>query len=113
MAKALGLGSEIVDFYDNGWPDNYHNDDSELTIVDGKIIMEDGPPGDFPLNEKYELYRFGVIIADDYGVTRDFSYFFNKWKKAKTTITMVIEIPRVQEANIRLLLEGAGIKISS
>jgi hypothetical protein len=107
------LGSEIVDFYENGWPEGNHNDDSELTIVDGKIIMEDGPPGDFPLTEKYELYRFGVIIADDYGVTRDFSYFFNRWKKAKTTVSILIEVPRAQEEEVRKILKGRGIKVAS
>lgn len=112
MTKAIG--SEIVDFYNNGWPDGYYSDDSELSVTDdGQIVREDGDSnsGSLPLTDKYDLVRFGWIFSEKGLEARNFSYFFNKWKKAKTTMTLVIEISKDKEQAVRDLLAAADIKV--
>jgi hypothetical protein len=107
MAKALG--SEIVEFYLNGWPKGYFVDDSELTVTDDRRIM----PGDcsekdrsagFPLSDRFELSKFGVIISEeDSSQIYDFAYFFNRWRKDRDIVTLVAEMPKAMEEKFRKL----------
>jgi hypothetical protein len=115
MAKALG--SDIVDFYRNGWPKGFYCDESNLVVTDeGQIVPESAPvatDGDYsvPLEDKYELDDFGVIINEKTGAHFDFSHFFNKWKKARSVVSLIVEVPISKEDEITGLLKTAGCKI--
>lgn len=107
MAKALG--AEIVEFYLNGWPEGHYVDDSELTITDDRRIMpidssEKDKSSGFPLSDRFELSKFGVIISEaDSSKIYDFAYFFNRWKKNRNVVTLVVEIPIEMEEKFRKL----------
>lgn len=118
MAKAVGY--EIVEFYQQGWPDKHYVDDCDLDVTeDGKIVPSFDSPlyrerdnPEQPLDEKYELNRFGVIIHEDSGEHQDFAYFFNKWKKAKETATIVVTVPKSRFDEIVERMKAEGYKIA-
>lgn len=101
MAKALGV--DIVDFYQNGWPVGYYNDDHELAEIEGALYTEDGEKLD--LHAEYDLRKFGMIIDDkDHAISKPFAHFFQKWLAAKSTRRITIEVPveRVDEVLAQL-----------
>lgn len=111
MAKALG--TEILDFYINGWPDGYHHDDNELGVdEENKSIIVQDTEEVLPSTDRYDLDRFGSIIADDYANTFPFAHFFNKWKKEQTTATVVITFPKEKYNDTVAMLKGLGYKVA-
>ena len=107
MAKALG--AEIVEFYLNGWPKGHYVDDGNLTVTDDRRIMphdcgEKDRSAGASLSDRFELSDFGVIISEeDSSRIYDFAYFFNRWRKDRDVVTLVVEMPRTMEAKFRKL----------
>ena len=107
MAKALG--SEIVEFYLNGWPKGHYVDDGNLTVTDDRRIMphdcsEKDRSAGAPLSDRFELSDFGIIISEeDSSRIYDFAYFFNRWRKDRNVVTLVVEMPRTMEEKFRKL----------
>ena len=68
------IGAEIIDFYNNHFPDGYYHDD-----YDECIDMNNLDP-----NQKYELNDLGYIISDeDPGNGKTFASVFRQWQKNK------------------------------
>lgn len=112
MAKAVGY--EIVEFCQKGWPEGYFSDESILTATDdGKIVRSNGNDNDpsLPLTDLFDLSDFGAIISETTDDSHGFAYFFNKWKKAKTTITLVIQYDKERDSLIRAALEMNKVKV--
>ena len=101
------LGAEIKDFYDNHFPEGYYHDDGiEMHDGDGRWLLKD--------EEKYDLGELGVIVPNDGNYPADaasFESFFRKWKKSRTTVTMVIEVKKEKAEELKKLLEGANVKV--
>jgi hypothetical protein len=98
MAKALG--SEIIDFYANGWPEGYYHDECEIDVE--------------ALNptEKYDLSDFGYVCPEDgNGTEKAFSSVFLKWKKAQSTTTILVTVPKEQLAQAKEQIKALGYKI--
>jgi hypothetical protein len=84
------LGAEIWDFWENAFPKDRFHDDNALEIEDdnGNCMLDP--------TEKYDLDDLGYLCPE-YGTEGDpepFSWFFLKWRKAKTTVTLVIEFDK-------------------
>jgi len=121
MAKALSsekvLGSEIVEFHTTAWPEGHYCDESVLTVMDdGRILRDedsdDSQPG-LPLTDKYDLADFGMIINEKTNEYFEFSHFFNAWKKARTTLTLVVSLDREAESSFRSWCATNGVKLTS
>jgi len=104
------LGAEIWDFWQNGWPEGYYIDDTEIEAEDdkGNCLLD--------LAAKYDLAEFGVLCPDGTQAERmreaeRFSYFFSKWKKAQTKETLVIEVDKSKTEQIKAQLKEMGIKV--
>lgn len=102
------LGSDIVAFFNSEWPEDDYVDECSLSVDGEKIVKEDGT-GDFPLSEKYELQSFGEIYRENSDHVRSLDSAFRKWAKARTTVTMIVEVPKDKEEDIRAILRNAGV----
>lgn len=95
MAKVIG--AEIVAFFDSEWPEEWYVDDGTLTCFEGKIINDADPNtlGGMPLEDKYDLDDFGVLLSSS-RVTEppSINTFFKRWKKDLTTVTLIVEVPK-------------------
>ena len=106
MAKATG--AEIWDFWQHGWPEKYYTDESEIEVEnDDNVCLLD-------LNKLYDLNLFGVVVPDrGIGGARSFAYHFNKWKKNKDTVTIVLTVDKAEvEFVTHTLSLLKGVKIS-
>src|ERR1035438_832155 len=51
--------------------------------------------------DRFELSKFGVIISEeDSSQIYDFAYFFNRWRKDRDIVTLVVEMPRSEERRV-------------
>jgi hypothetical protein len=104
------LGADIVAFFDEPWPDGYYVDDSNKTVVDGKIFADDDDllKNPLPLDKKYELSDFGEQQNEG---GPSLTAMFGKWKKSQTTVTLVVEVPMELEQEVRDKLAITGVKV--
>ena len=100
MAKATG--AEITEFWQHGFPDGYYSDDCETEVMDdkGECVLEP--------SEKYDLGSFGNLYPDnwaggDHDAIISFSSAFARWKKAKTTETLIVEVPKSEVESFKQL----------
>ena len=112
MAKFLG--AEIVAFFDSEWPEEWYVDDGTLTCFEGKII-NDADANTFaglPLEDRYDLDDFGVLLSSS-RVTEppSINTFFKRWKKALTTVTLVVDVPKDALRDATLYLASQGCKV--
>ena len=110
MAKAKG--AEIFDFYTNGWPEGWYHDDNEMEIVN-----EDGETCALEPDEEYDLSLFGVLVPEgDRMVNGDlpdpegFATAFSRWKRAKTTAIVIVEVPKAQLDEALKQIKALGYK---
>jgi hypothetical protein len=108
MAKtSFALGADIKKFYADGWPEGAVHEDNELQLTDdnGEYIVAD--------SDKLDLSKLGLIIYPDDKI-EDFSKVFRRWKKAQTTATILVEVPkeRVDFVLEMLAAEGYSGKVS-
>lgn len=115
MPKALG--AEIVEFYLNGWPEKHFVDDSILSVTDDRRIIHSDADNErtatgLPLTDRFDLSDFGVIISEeDTSKIYDFSYFFNRWRKQRDTVMLLVEVTIALEDKVRKAIERAGAKV--
>jgi len=107
MTKALG--TEIKDFYFNGWPYGYYHDDTEIEFHDqntGEWVL--------PLDEEFDLEKCGWLFSDKTNQSEiAFVDAFLKWNgtpKNKDKI-IVIHVPENKVEIIKQFLFSNGIKI--
>ena len=102
------LGSEIVQFFKEGFPAGYYIDDSTEDIrwdLEGWPILEP--------SERYEIDDIGVLVKEDdpngdaYSLARSFA----KWKKSLTTVTILVEVGKEKEAAVRSAIKAAGGRV--
>jgi hypothetical protein len=116
MAKAYGY--EIVDFFRNAWPEKHFVDDTSLTIAGetGSQIFDgedEHCTRPLPLDEKYDLDRFGVILHEDTGEGESLERFFLRWKRRKSVATLQVDVPREQLAEATEKIKALGYKIKA
>lgn len=107
------LGADIAAFFESEWPEDYYVDDSNKTVINGKIFADDDTSESNPLllDEKYELRDFGELcFYSETGPT--LASFYGKWKKAQTTVTMIVKAPKEKEQDIREFLNTVGAKVA-
>ena len=102
-------GAEIKEFWENGFPETHYHDDSDIEI-------DDISTGEFALEptEKYDLSRMGYLYkhnAAAYEPDMSFQQAFLKWRKARTTAVLVVEVAKEKEADLRAAIEAAGGKV--
>jgi len=104
------LGADIVEFFEEPWPDGYYVDDSNKTVIDGNIFADDDGllKNPLPLDQKYELSDFGEQQNED---GPSLTTMFSKWKKSRTTVTLVVEVPKELEQEVRDKLTVKGVKV--
>lgn len=99
MPKALG--SELTDFYENGFPEGYFHEDYDESI----------DPDNFVPTQKYELNDLGWIIKDDGTEEVSFASAFRKWKKQQTTTVILVEVPKEDELTAKVKIKQLGYKV--
>jgi hypothetical protein len=87
-------GSEILDFYNNHWPEGYFNDDYSLNIGEG-----------LDPDKEYDLEDFGLLVPAGQSYMSEecieFEDTFWKWKVKQSAPDMVT----ITKAEYDLLLE--------
>lgn len=101
------LGSDIVDFFNSSWPEEYYVDDSVMSVNADKIFIDETDT-QMPTTDKYELSKFGYLCGAG---NLSLETFYSRWKKNQTTITMVVQVPKENEQEIREMLKRAGITV--
>lgn len=97
------IGAEIIEFYNNHFPDGYYHDD-----YDESIDMDNLNP-----NQKYELNDLGYIISDeDPSNERTFSSVFRRWQKKQTHVTLLVSVPREQIEAAKKDIKALGYLVS-
>jgi hypothetical protein len=109
MAKALGV--DIVAFFDSEWPEGWYVDDSVLSCSEGGIFSDDNDSVSLPLSDKYNLEEFGYLCSGTGEAGISLTTFFNRWKKEKTTDTMIVEVPKKDRDDAIKLFESNGYKV--
>ena len=103
-------GAEIFDFYTNGWPEGWYHDDNELEIVS----ETDGVTSILKPGEEYDLSLFGVLVPEG-GISvvdaEGFDTAFRRWKRAKTTAIVVVEVPKDKLEEALKQIKALGYKV--
>ena len=106
-------GRDIKDFWDNGWPRGFYNDDSELSVEDDDGVLA------LDLDEKYDLSKFGILVPESAQTTGgypekvvSFEQAFRKWYKGKTTATIIVSVPKQLEAEARRRIQKLGYSVT-
>lgn len=84
---ALVLGSDIIDFYDHGWPEGFYHDENELEIHNDD--------GSWALDAllKYETDDLGLLISEvDIYNRITFTSAIRKWLKLRGTVSIVLTV---------------------
>jgi len=102
-------GAEIKEFWENGFPETHYHEDPEIEIVDQNT-------GDFILdpNDKYDLGSLGYLVPPSSNSghrVMPFQAAFLKWRKARTTAVLVVEVAKEKEADLRAAIEAAGGRV--
>lgn len=105
MAKALG--AEILDFYQNGWPDGYYIDDYEIDPDEPDSIE---PTKKYDLDDFGCLYRHDEVYAGADAIS--FASAFQKWKRTRTHLTFMVNIPKEHEDAFKEFIKMIKGKIS-
>lgn len=109
MAKALG--ADIIDFYNNGWPDGWYHDDNSIDVEDNGEGLDIVQP-----DQQYDLDDLGVLVKDNdpMGATPDmsFSTAFNRWKKDRDVDTIVVLVPKDKAKDFRAEMKTRGLKVN-
>jgi hypothetical protein len=112
MAKVIG--ADIVAFFDSEWPEEWYVDDGTLTCFEGKIIndADRNTYEGLPLSDKYDLAEFGELMSSSQ-VTEppSLATFFNRWKKAQTTVTLLVDVPKEEREQALVVFAARGWKV--
>lgn len=106
------LGADIAAFFESEWPEDYYVDDSNKTVINGKIFYDTdaSESNPLPLDEKYNLSDFGYLcFYSEKGPT--LASFYEKWKKSQATITLIVDVPKEKELELSDYLKIAGARI--
>jgi hypothetical protein len=101
-------GAEIKMFWEHGFPEGCFHDDTQIEIDDpdtGEVVLDMG--------QKYDLSLLGYIYDSEAFTkpTMSFQTAFLKWRKARTTAVLVVEVAKEKEADLRAAIEAAGGKV--
>lgn len=93
MARVLG--KDILDFFDNHWPEGYYYDDYTVDIENVNV------------SEKYNLADFGILVNEiNVGDTITFTKAFNNWFKKKDITTLIFIVPNGKVDIVRSAVEN-------
>jgi hypothetical protein len=99
------LGSEIKKCF-------YAINDT-LKFPGGDLFFEEYPDfdeiDDLDDSQKYELSDLGYWYNDK--TEKSFNSVYSAWKKAATSVDLLITVPKEKELEIKQLLLGNGVKI--
>ena len=109
MAKALG--ADIIDFYDNHWPEGYYHEDNEIEFHDQKASPVKDPIWVLEPDVKYDLDKCGVLVDEKTNDAVEFSYFFNKYLRNKDGKTLVVYVPNANATEVKAMLKKYGCKL--
>jgi hypothetical protein len=94
---------------DTWWPAGAYHEDESID-VDG--IALDGDTNVLDLSDTAEIVIDGGIVFDANGSDlAGFEAFFRKWKRAQSTVTMTVEVPRDKVDAVKRAIIKAGGKI--
>ena len=99
-------GHDIVAFFTSEWPEHYYVDDSELTACEDGIFAGEDVTNLLPLEDKYELDRFGFLCSTEGPDAKvpSLATYFKRWNLARTHITISITLPKEDETAVRQYL---------
>lgn len=117
------LGQDIIDFYnEKGWPFNggdlYFEEAPFFQHTDGRIRFGDEYDEMSPVVDPAEKYdvTYGVLawqgkgaVPDDFD--DDLVRVMKKWKKRRTTVTLIIDVPNERVEEVRATLTALGLKL--
>lgn len=104
------LGAEIVAFFESEWPDDdYFVDGSNKSVVNGAIFTDEdtSEKNPLPLEDKYDINDFGALSCIG-SECPSLTTYFKRWKNALTTVTLVAQVPKEKEQEVRDILKQAG-----
>lgn len=103
------LGKDIIDFYENGFPENHYMEDcyyDDLGLKDGQDISDLDP------TKKYDGDSLGYIFDnDDNSDGVEYQSLLRKWLKSKTTETWVIEFDKNLKTQLLTYLKDLNVKV--
>jgi hypothetical protein len=91
----------------NSWPDGWWYDDAD-EMVNGEESFETIPDDATVVVTCGVLFKGQGLNAPDADLLSE----FRKWRKGQSTVTLVIEVPRDQEAGLRSYVLSVKGKVS-
>lgn len=113
---AKTTGAEFKAFYEDPayWPETveegdppYHDD--TVIEVDGAALDDDADYLAIP-DTAVVVIRYGYVVNPAQGHAETFEEYFRHWLARQTTVRLVVEVPKAQEAAVRDAIKAAGGK---
>lgn len=96
------LGQEINEFYNTGFPDDAHTEETPEWVE--AFFDEDEHLALTPI-KKYDLSEFGYVI-DSADTVRTFSAVFSEWQVQKDSVSLVVSVPKDKIDDFKKLIEA-------
>lgn len=107
------IGREWNKFYadESAWPESAWHEDAQIT-VDGELVDDEFDLSAVPDTSMLTVSG-GIVFLD--GSVEDISLetHFKRWRKRQTTTVVLVEIPKVDVAEMKSVISKAGWKIIS
>ena len=105
-------GAEFKRFYfdDAYWPDGTWHEDEEIE-VDGLPISEDLAIEDVPDTASMRIAG-GVVMGLADGSGPSVESYFKKWRKAQSTVSLLVECDKDKEDAVRSAVRAAGGRVA-
>lgn len=104
-------GAEWNRFYTDttAWPDGWFHEDEEVTV--NGVFDEDADLANVP-DDAVITVRGGIIYEGDYtNEGNSVEGHFKKWRKAQTTVFLVVEVHKDKANELKAAITAAGGKV--
>jgi hypothetical protein len=119
MAKNKALGADILAFYE-AWPMGddwcHEQDDGETAITDDLGLPAIDPAAEYDLRkigpicwQGRDPFGCGALLrGQEVGRTLSFASEFRKWQAQQTHVSLVLRVPKEQEAEALEIAKARG-----